>query len=150
MGVAQHRGQLPGLHAGEAREAAASQDDVVLEVNEPEHGEPPHGALERAASPAAGAEAEHAGGVVDGEAESGRAVLEPVGEPSGEERGARPEQRQPEHLRVPAARIVAELVEDGIGPRADVEHLGSRTILDRRCCHVMLFHASPCPVSRPT
>ena len=96
VGVTQPGGSLATCTRERPGQAAAGEDDVVLEVHEPELREPADGALERRAPPAPGAEAERRGPRPRWRAEPGRVDVEAVGELPAEEHGARPEQRQPE------------------------------------------------------
>src|SRR4029453_703098 len=79
------------------------------------------GAGEGAAGAAVAAEAERGGALVEVESVALGRSLEPVDEVAHEPRGRRAEDAKPEALDVAGPRVVADLVDDRIGPGKDLQ-----------------------------
>ena len=113
------------MRAVQGRQAAAYVDDVVVVGPRDTELE---GAAQRAlhGGVAAGgaAETERSPAFVEVECEAVGSMVERVADPAKEPNGAGAEHREPEPLDVLRSRVVAELIDDRVGPGVDVDLVG--------------------------
>ena len=122
MGGLELVGKPSDLTEGQRGHAAPHGERVGVELAaETELARAGDGALERAVAAAAVADAERGRRGVDIETEAVGVVVELAGETAHQPDRARSEDREPERLDVVAARVVTELVDDGIEPGLDGE-----------------------------